>query len=130
MTYGPVLVKCPACGISLMDEHIRLDNAPAVKLNFSHGERKGEVWLSSIYGSYVSRSSFDLIPGDVVILSCPLCQADLPASATCSDCDAKLVDLHLLEGGRVSICSRYGCKNHAIEFENTETAMHHFFKET
>ncbi|MDD3144449.1 MAG: hypothetical protein PHG32_09730, partial [Candidatus Cloacimonetes bacterium] len=40
-----------------------------------------------------------------------------------------LVDFHLIEGGKVSICSRAGCKKHSIEFEDLATAMYHFYNE-
>ncbi|HNT51965.1 MAG TPA: hypothetical protein PKH19_01085, partial [Candidatus Syntrophosphaera sp.] len=42
---------------------------------------------------------------------------------------APMVDFHLYEGGKVSICSRAGCKKHSIEFEDIATAMNHFYNE-
>jgi hypothetical protein len=32
-------------------------------------------------------------------------------------------------GGRVNICSRHGCKNHYVVFENLDTAVRKFYSE-
>ena len=58
-----------------------------------------------------------------------LVTVELKSIETCAECDAPMVDFHLTEGGKVSLCSRAGCKKHSIEFEDLATAMNHFYNE-
>ena len=57
------------------------------------------------------------------------CFQELKSEEKCNDCGAALIDLHLLEGGKVSICSRAGCTKHSIAFEDLSTALNHFYNE-
>jgi predicted RNA-binding Zn-ribbon protein involved in translation (DUF1610 family) len=93
------------------------------------GEKEGFIWLSSIYGSYNLESTFEIKQDDVAEFKCPHCMKELTSSENCSVCGAPLVDFHLIEGGKVSICSRAGCRKHSIEFEDVATAMNHFYNE-
>jgi len=45
-------LKCPMCGRSLMDQEQLIDNVPGIHLNIECRGQKGDIWLSSIYGSY------------------------------------------------------------------------------
>ena len=47
-----VNVKCPHCGESLMDEEIKIDDHPSVKVNIQWRGERGRLRLSSLYGSY------------------------------------------------------------------------------
>ncbi|MDP2172688.1 MAG: hypothetical protein Q8M98_05590 [Candidatus Cloacimonadaceae bacterium] len=122
-------LKCPACGKMLVDENTLVDEVPSIKLMISIGDREGYIWLSSIYGSYNLQSDIDIEDESIATLTCPHCLADLRSSGECSECKAPLVDFHLIEGGKVSICSRAGCKKHSIEFEDIGTALNHFYNE-
>ncbi len=122
-------LKCPHCGERLIDESKLIDNVPSVKIFIRMGEKEGYIWLSSVYGSYNLESSFEILKDEIALFKCPHCLKELTACEMCSECGAPLVDFHLLEGGKVSICSRAGCKKHSIEFEDISTAMNHFYNE-
>jgi ssDNA-binding Zn-finger/Zn-ribbon topoisomerase 1 len=110
-----------------MDNEHTVDNEPSVKLYLRIGEKEGYIWLSSIYGSYNLESTIDIEDGEIAQFKCPHCFDPVPTSEVCNECGAPLVDFHLDDGGKVSICSRAGCKKHSIEFEDLSTALTHFY---
>jgi hypothetical protein len=44
-------------------------------------------------------------------------------------CGAEMAPFYLDMGGKVSICSRSGCKNHFVEFEDLSIALRKFYQE-
>jgi ssDNA-binding Zn-finger/Zn-ribbon topoisomerase 1 len=112
-----------------MDNEHLVDNVASIKLYLKIGEKEGYLWLSSIYGSYNLESTLEIKEGEVASFKCPHCFHELKSQETCETCGAPMVDFHLLEGGKVSLCSRAGCKKHSIEFEDLATAMNHFYNE-
>ena len=124
-----VKLKCIHCGHSLMDHERLVDNVASIKLYLRIGDKEGYIWLSSIYGSYNLESSIEIKDGQVAQFKCPHCFKELKSVELCTECEAPLVDFHLLEGGKVSFCSRAGCKKHSVEFEDLSTAMNHFYSD-
>ncbi len=47
-----ILVKCPACGKSLMNPDVRLDDLPSIDLETKIEKKSGHIYLSQVYGSY------------------------------------------------------------------------------
>ncbi|MFO8144461.1 MAG: hypothetical protein R6T89_01840 [Candidatus Syntrophosphaera sp.] len=129
LDYYKLDVKCPLCGKELKDESKLLDGIPAIKLFARLGEKSGFVWLSALYGSYASESTLDIPDGTITTFICPHCMKELTTNETCNLCHAPMVDLHLFAGGKVSICSRAGCKKHSVEFEDLATAINHFYNQ-
>ena len=127
--YYKLSLKCPKCGLKLGDDGKIIDGVPAIKLQIRSGEEAGTVWLSALYGSYNKESTLTVRDGEISVFSCPHCGADLVSEENCNICQAPLVDFHLFEGGKVSICSRAGCTKHSIEFEDLNTAINHFINE-
>jgi ssDNA-binding Zn-finger/Zn-ribbon topoisomerase 1 len=121
-------VKCPVCQASLMDKATLVDNAPGIKLNISIGNKKGTIWLSSIYESYNYISDFDIALNEIADFTCPHCQTKIVSDDLCVACQAPLVPFHLKDGGKVSICSRAGCKKHSVAFEDLSTALNYFYE--
>ena len=124
-----IFVKCPVCGKSLMDQSKMVDNEPSIQLIIKSGENKGLIWLSSIYGNYNHISEIDVKNETLAEFYCPQCRSHLTSKLNCSSCDAPMVDFNLDMGGRVSICSRNGCKNHAIEFEDLSLALRRLYQQ-
>ena len=124
-----IFVNCPSCGTSLMDQKRHVDNEPSINLIISTQKGKGLIWLSSIYGSYNYSSEVDTPNGEIAHFHCPHCHTELTSKTLCNICDAPMVDFHLDMGGRVSICSRSGCKNHAIAFEDLSLALKKLYQE-
>ena len=116
-------VKCPECQKSLMNKKVLIDDLPAIELETKLGEKIGKVYLSQIYGSYNKKSvNVDDVVGSVAVFSCPHCHQPFPVIQLC-DCRAPLIGIQLEVGGMIKICSRNGCKRHALEFEDVNDAF-------
>lgn len=123
-------VKCPKCGASLMDESHLINNRKAIRLTITTSDGKtGNVWLSSIYGDYNYTAENSIPEGDVVDFICPHCNENLARPLECEVCEAPIVSFTCSIGGKVSICSRNGCRNHYVVFENLDTAVRKFYSE-
>ena len=121
-------VKCPKCGKALMDESHLINNRKAIMLNITTTDgKKGKILLSSIYGDYNYTSENAIPEGDIVKFECPHCNADLARPLECEVCNAPIVSFTCSIGGKVSICSRNGCKNHYVVFVNLDTAVRKFY---
>lgn len=122
-------VKCPVCGKSLMDDKHKVDNEPAICLDFDIAGKKGQIRLSSIYGSYNYDSSYDIEPGAVATFSCPHCNSAITSQELCTTCRAPMATVILDIGGKINFCSRKGCKNHNIGFEDLSNALTKLYQE-
>lgn len=116
-------VKCPHCSNSFMDEENLVDNQPSIKLNIKIGDNSGIIRLSSIYGSYNYICDFEIQKDSIANFSCTHCNGILNTEEKCSVCNAPMVTFVLDIGGKVTICSRAGCKNHLVEFEDLSQAL-------
>lgn len=113
-----VTVICPFCRRSLMSENKILDGHLSIRVLIQNGEKRGFLFLSSIYGSYNIDSRIDVALEEMVSFFCPLCHSSLLTSHSCESCHAPMAFFELRNGGKVEICSRRGCKEHFIEFSN------------
>jgi Zn finger protein HypA/HybF involved in hydrogenase expression len=122
-------VKCPQCGELLMDEEQLVDNESSIKLFVDTGKVHGTIRLSSIYGSYNFLSDVDIPEDEVAKFICPKCKHEILSEDHCKVCNAPMIDFILDMGGKISVCSRRGCKNHAVEFEDLTNALRKFYQE-
>ena len=122
-------VLCPHCRKSLMDNEVKLNDYPSIKLNISTPDDRGTINLCSIYECYDHVSDIELIKGMVVEVSCPHCNKELLIPEECIECGAPMVNFVLRIGGRVTICSRYGCPNHYVAFQDIHTELSKFYEE-
>ncbi len=113
-----VNIRCPYCKQSLMDEDKTIDGYPSVKVVIQNSNKRGMLYLSSIYGSYNIISEFNIPMDEIILFFCPDCQSSLLIKDLCDECSAPMTFFELLQGGKVQICSRRGCKKHLIEFSN------------
>ncbi|MFP4469925.1 MAG: hypothetical protein ACLFPE_04545 [Bacteroidales bacterium] len=124
-----VKVNCPVCGKSLMDHSKKIDNESSIGLIIKTQKGKGMIWLSSIYGSYNYTSEVETPNGEIADFYCPHCHSHLQSRLNCKICDAPMADFLLDMGGKVSICTRSGCKNHSVEFEDLSVALKKLYQE-
>jgi len=122
-------LKCPLCGKSLMDDEHLVDNEPSILLNIEIAGNKGNIRLSSIYGSYNYLTDIEMPKDEIAEFSCPHCKALITSDAECLSCGANMVPFYLDMGGKVTICSRNGCKNHFVEFEDLAVALRKMYQE-
>ncbi|MFP4059860.1 MAG: hypothetical protein ACOCW8_02730 [bacterium] len=112
-----------------MDHTRYLNSKPSIKLNIEIGGKKGTINLCSTYGCFDHASSVDIIPDDMGTFSCPSCKTELKGTDTCNICSAPMIDMSLDKGGKVSICSRAGCKKHYIAFEDISDAINNLYRD-
>jgi len=120
-------LKCPLCSASLMDKEHHVDNEPGIKLKIKIGKKEGHIWLSSIYESYNYDSDFEIPPNQIADFTCPQCGRQIISEDKCLACHAPMIPFHLKDGGKVTICSRAGCKKHSVAFEDLSTALNYFY---
>ncbi|MDD3877196.1 MAG: hypothetical protein PHT69_11280 [Bacteroidales bacterium] len=116
-------LKCPFCGKSLMDEEHLLNEAKSIKVNIETSAGKGQLWLCSIYGCYDHEANISIKENEIVNMSCPHCQTSLLRDIKCKKCDAPMTGMNIIAGGKVNICSRKGCDNHYVLFEDINDVM-------
>ena len=122
-------LKCPHCSAALMDPDTLVDNATSIALHIDIAKKKGDINLSSIYGSYNYICNVNCPADDIAVFSCPQCGKDLNTKAECKVCKAPMASLILDMGGKISYCSRSGCKNHSVEFEDLNNALRKMYQE-
>jgi len=126
--YISLSVKCPFCGKSLMDHEEPLSGKPSIKLNIQTKNSRGTIHLCSIYECYDYKTEEPLIEKEIVEFTCPHCNKILNTKIVCHTCDAPMVSLLLKTGGKVSLCSRTGCANHYVAFEDLSTELQKFYE--
>jgi len=122
-------VKCPVCNKSLMDNEHKVDNEPSIKLNIETPEKSGIIRLSSIYGSYNYTCDINIDPDVIAVFSCPHCKSEITSEGLCNACQAPMSTVLLDIGGKINFCSRKGCKNHNIGFEDLSNALTKLYQE-
>lgn len=112
----PIEVSCLKCGHSLMDTESPMEGFPSIHLIVRSQGKRDHVYLSSLYGSHRGRVKLTIPRGTAVDMFCPFCGKILSDGPACQSCDAPTVSLEMDRGGCVRICSRFGCRKHAIAF--------------
>ena len=124
-----VQLKCPFCRQSLMDEEKIIDDLPSIKVFIQFHDKKGFLYLSSIYGSYTISSEIHIPLNEIVLFFCPHCRSSLLTNNLCEKCHVPMAAFELQQGGKVQICSKRGCKKHMIEFSNLSQEISTFYDE-
>ena len=115
-------VTCSVCNESLMDEKHLINDGPSIKLNCKIGSKRGTIRLSPVYGCYDIWSDVEHPENEIAKFYCPQCNQKLMSKIKCKECGAKMVPLLIKAGGELIFCSRRGCKNHHLEFEEISDA--------
>ena len=126
-----IKTKCPHCGESLMDSEKLLHDLPSIKLNIETANKRGTLRLCSIYGCEDHLSDIEMKDGDIAKFYCPHCNKQLISNDECDDenCNAPMIPLTLQMGGRLFFCSRKGCDQHFVAFEDLATEIRNFHNE-
>jgi predicted RNA-binding Zn-ribbon protein involved in translation (DUF1610 family)/phage FluMu protein Com len=120
-------VKCPHCDKSLMDSENLIKGEPSIKINIESNHERGIIRLCSIYGCYELTSDIDLVENEIVTFYCPHCNKSLMREEKCDLCQAPMVCMNIKVGGKVKICSRNGCRNHYVAFQDIAGALNKFY---
>jgi len=122
-------VKCPHCRNSLMDKRTLIDNKPSIKLNIQTETEYGTIRLCSVFGCHKHLCDFEINNGEIVRFFCPDCNQEIKGKIPCELCDAPMIPFPIKAGGRVWVCSREGCKNHFVAFQDLDTEIKKFYDE-
>lgn len=124
-------VKCPNCGKSMMDHETPMQGRPSIKLNIETLADRGTIRLCSIYGCYSHECDIELTEDEIARFYCPQCNKELFCNDACDlpNCHAPMIPLILQLGGRVFFCSRKGCQNHFVAFEDLGQEIRKFYHE-
>ncbi len=122
-------IKCPRCNKSLMDPYHQINGKPSIALDVASDTEKGKIHLCAYYGCYEHKSTIKLKDKEIVKLSCPSCSEELSGENKCDTCGAPMVPLSMEQGGRLYICSRNGCSEHYLNFENVSDALRKMYNE-
>jgi methionyl-tRNA synthetase len=114
-----------------MDNDTLLMEKPSIKLNIETASARGTIRLCSIYGCYNHLSDIEIADREIVRFFCPHCNKELISNDECDtqNCNAPMIPLILRVGGKVFICSRKGCENHFVAFEDLATEVRKFYHE-
>ncbi len=121
-------VQCPFCMKSFMCEEHKLHHYPSIKLNVMTPKQRGTIHLCSVYECFDHFSDIDIPDKTIVEFTCPHCNKELLVKEECKICGAPMVSLTLKTGGRVNICSRKGCSNHYVAFEDLNSELLSFYE--
>jgi hypothetical protein len=86
-----------------------------VVVTISFNQKHGWLALSSLYGSYKTKSKHEIPDGVIVHIFCPYCNSELIGANECAECGAPMVPMIVRGGGMVQICSRQGCRGHMLD---------------
>jgi len=123
-----LFLKCPHCGESFMDDQHLINNKPGIKVDIVTKNGQGHLWLCPIYGCFQHESDIDIYDNEIVTMNCPHCNQTLLRDITCQNCSAPMVGFNINVGGKVDICSRKGCQNHYIVFEEADDLINLFYE--
>jgi len=106
---------CPHCNRSLMTPDHMLDGHPMIHVTAAYEDKHGWLRLGSVLGHHRVQSEHEIADDSLVHFFCPRCHAQLRSSKLCPSCDAPTIPLLNKKGGIFTICSRRGCKEHALD---------------
>jgi phage FluMu protein Com len=122
-----LFVKCPHCDKSFMDAENLINGEASIRINIVTNTERGVLRLCSLYGCYDHESDVELKDKEIATLYCPHCNKSLMREEKCELCDAPMVGMNIKVGGRVNICSRSGCRNHYVAFNDIAGALNKFY---
>lgn len=92
----------------------RFSGLPGITLKVQGEHTRGYVILSPIHGDDTKFGETDFEPCEVLKLSCPHCDAELPAVQPCGCTEGSMLvglylDESLTQGSQVVLCNAWGC---------------------
>ena len=110
--YGIVQIKQALCpkGHELMDEQVRIDGLPTIKLKVRVNGKETFVYLDPIYGKKRIRSDVTITSNDQVEILCPKCNIPLTEkNKKCSECSTPIYTLEIPGKGQLKGCFSSTC---------------------
>ena len=111
--YGTLQIKNAVCGKrhSLMDEEIKIDGKPSVKLKLNKNGTEGYVNLDPIYGKNRDKYSLEVIPKEQIQIACPKCNISIVnKEKTCPVCKSTVYSFEVPPRGMFEGCINPKCE--------------------
>jgi len=102
-------VRCPHC-----KEMLTEGSKMSLRGHVRESQKDGVLELSAVFGDYSVKTDLELKDGWIVDFSCPKCDASVMEAVGCKLCGAPRASLDIEGGGTLELCSRRGCKGHAL----------------
>lgn len=100
---------CPK-GHSLIDNEVRINGMPTIKLNFRHEAKQGVLMRDPVYGMDRNNYSVTVPESAELTISCPTCGSSLMQHGRlCPRCGAETYAIVEPSDGEIEACSRRSC---------------------
>ena len=110
--YGTLQIKTAVCSKrhSLMDEEIKVDGKPSVKLKLSQDGKEGYVNLDPVYGKNRDKFTLEVFPPGHVQISCPKCNISvIEKDVSCPKCKSTVYTFEVPPQGMFQGCINPKC---------------------
>lgn len=110
--YGTLQIKNAVCSKrhSLMDEEVRIDGKPSVKLKIIQNGKEGFVNLDPIYGKNKDKYGLEIKTSEQVQISCPKCNMSvIDKELTCPKCKSTIYSFEVPPQGMFEGCINPKC---------------------
>jgi two-component system NtrC family sensor kinase len=110
--YGTLQIKNAVCPKrhSLMDEEIKIDGKPSIKLKIVQNGHEGFANLDPIYGKNRDKYGFEIIPTEQVQISCPKCNISVvDKDERCPECKGTVYSIEVPPRGIFEGCINPNC---------------------
>lgn len=108
--YGITHIKKATCPKrhDLMDNEIKIDGMPSIKLKVYSSGRTGFINLDPVYGRHHHLINWNLNPNDLRVV-CPECETSLLNSHKCPECAALAYSIEVPSQGNIEGCLSNDC---------------------
>jgi two-component system NtrC family sensor kinase len=109
--YGLKPIKAALCpkGHNLMDDEIKIDGLPSIRLKARAGGNEGFIHIDPVYGRNKNHYGIRIKDKTIIDVSCPKCNTSLmDKNKTCPKCGAPVYRLEIPEKGYYEACVTKG----------------------
>ncbi|NWG27294.1 MAG: HAMP domain-containing protein [Ignavibacteriaceae bacterium] len=110
--YGTLQIKNAVCSKrhSLMDEEIKIDGKPSIKLKLVQNGKEGFLNLGPVYGKNRDKYSIEIKSSEQVQISCPKCNISvIDKETTCPKCKGTVYTFEVPPQGMFQGCINPKC---------------------
>lgn len=110
--YGTLQIKNAVCSKrhSLMDEEVKIDGKPSIKLKIIQSGKEGFVNLNPVYGKNRDKYNMQIEPNEPVQVSCPKCNISLiDKEVICPKCKGTVYSFEVPPQGMFQGCINPKC---------------------
>jgi two-component system NtrC family sensor kinase len=110
--YGTLQIKSAVCSKrhSLMNEEVKIDGKPSVKLKIVQNGKEGFVNLDPVYGKNRDKYGIEIKSGEPIQISCPKCNISIvDKDSSCPKCKSTVYSFEVPPQGMFEGCINPQC---------------------